>query len=635
MSTTENYPNSQKLLNRKDTMYLSVINSQDAKIIPFKKLYTQRDWSSNLYNLDIESAQPKKYGIFTNKVDFINKVDDIEKASPKSRYSKKINKPQYNLSNQDIEKSSPSINYFKTKRIINPLQPKYNLPELESYPLDIPKFIKDSIDIKDIPGASPKRRFDNSKKEMHTEILNNIDGSHPRVPYFRKNLGHLKYDYMDYSDINDYKFISKRSVNALDPIYAFRKEGEEKSNYYGSIEKSKPITNYPYYYKPAFNLKIDDIKGTNPGSVNYIKKFKGKDYELYSSDIPKTNAGSLKKGITTSRCLNPLVPEYQYLGQKEEQLGYKNVIRLQKKQNFLPLMCNNNDKIENEKNKENIVSNINNNNNECEKINKNNIEINKVDENVNNKNNNPGKKKLFDRLGKFKINKFNISILKKENELKKSNSTMNLLNKDMKLENIKNEKDKKMIRFTPLLKSKRKELINNTNLSCDKTKFGKKPNPFYGYLHDPTLLSKDSKERLENIEKSKFDRELNKKIYENYIFNKQNNYIAEEYKKNPNDNNLIFISDNPSLVQKSLIHRKNIDEWCNLNQVEKRRFPFLRNKSKSLMNLAPIKKLNPEKLDGFLNINNIQKSVEGRYNYSNLSSLKINPSEFTKKALLE
>ena len=34
------------------------------------------------------------------------------------------------------------------------------------------------------------------------------------------------------------------------------------------------------------------------------------------------------------------------------------------------------------------------------------------------------------------------------------------------------------------------------------------------------------------------------------------------------------------------------------------------------MNLAPIKKLNPEKLDGFLNINNIQKSVEDRYNYS-------------------
>ena len=626
MSTEDN---SKKLLNRKETMYLSVINSQDAKIIPFKKLYTQRDWSNNLYDLDIESAQPKKYGIFTNKIDFINKVDDIEKASPKSRYFK-INKPPYNLSNQDIEKSSPSINYFKTKRITNPLQPKYNLPELEPYPLDIPKFIRDSMDIKDISGASPKKRFD---KEIHSEKLNNIDGSHPRVPYFRKNLGHLKYDYMDYSDINKYKFKSKRNVNILDPIYSFKKEGEEKCNYYGPIEKSKPVTNYPYYYKPALNLKIDDIKGSNAGSLNYIKKFKGKDYELHSSDIPKSNAGSLKKGITTSRCLNPLVPEYQYLGQKEE-LEYKNAIRLQKKQDFMPLISNNNDIKENEKNKKNIVSNINN-DNELEKINENNNETNKTNEHINNKNNIFDKKKLFDRLGKFKINKFNIRILKKENKLKKSNSTMDLLNKDMKLENINNEKGKKMIRFTPLLKSKGKELINNTNLSFDKNKFGKKPNPFYGYTHDPTLLSKDSKERLENIEKAKFERELNKKIYENYLFDKKNNYIAEEYKKNPNDNSLIFISDNPSLVQRSIIHRKNIDEWCNSNRIEKRRLPHLRNKSNSLMNFAPIKKLNPEKLDEFLNVNSIQKSVEDRYNYSNLSSLQIKPSEYTKKALLE
>ena len=33
---------------RKDTMYLSTINSNDAKIHPFKKLDTKRDWSINL-----------------------------------------------------------------------------------------------------------------------------------------------------------------------------------------------------------------------------------------------------------------------------------------------------------------------------------------------------------------------------------------------------------------------------------------------------------------------------------------------------------------------------------------------------------------------------------------------------------
>ena len=64
MSVADNFDYSIGTLNRKNTMYLSVINSQDAVSRPIKKLYTQRDWSSNLFNLDIENSQPKKYGIF-------------------------------------------------------------------------------------------------------------------------------------------------------------------------------------------------------------------------------------------------------------------------------------------------------------------------------------------------------------------------------------------------------------------------------------------------------------------------------------------------------------------------------------------------------------------------------------------
>ena len=83
MSVADNFDNSIPTLNRSNTMYLSSINSKDVKMRPFKKLYTLRDWSTNTYNLDIESSMPRSFGIFTNKVDFINKVDDIEKTSPK------------------------------------------------------------------------------------------------------------------------------------------------------------------------------------------------------------------------------------------------------------------------------------------------------------------------------------------------------------------------------------------------------------------------------------------------------------------------------------------------------------------------------------------------------------------------
>ena len=69
---------------------------------------------------------PRTFGIFTNKVDFINKIDDIEKSNPKILHYP-LKKPEYNLSNKDIEKSSPHSNQFKSTRNTNPLKPEYKL----------------------------------------------------------------------------------------------------------------------------------------------------------------------------------------------------------------------------------------------------------------------------------------------------------------------------------------------------------------------------------------------------------------------------------------------------------------------------------------------------------------------------
>ena len=635
MSVADNYENSLKSLNNnKGTMYLSVINSEDAPMKPFKKLVTKRDWSINLFNMDIECSQPRKFGIFTNKVDFINKVDDIEKANPKIIFFK-FNKPEYNLSNKDIEKSFPSVYHFNTKRVTNPLQPQYKFPEADPSPLEVPKFIKDSLDVKDISGASPQKKIYFIKKEALSEKLRSIEGSGPRIPYFRKNLGSIKYDYLDYSDVNQFIFKTKRHINALDPIYIFQKEGKEKPTFIGPVKNSKSNSKYPYYYKPSYNLKNDDIKGTNTDSINHIKKFRGKNFNLCVSDIPKTNAGSLKKGIITTRCINPLNPIYQYLGEKEEKERNNNIIGLKKKCDIMPLISDINIKKESENNKEN------NNNNELKKIDNSYNEKISISNNDYTKNksiriikNICDKDKISGRLNKFKIHKFNINITNKEKEFKKSNSTMNLVNQNMKLEDIKG-KTKKIIRFTPLLKSEKRELINNTNIDFDRTKFGKKPCPFYGYSHDPLLHSKENKARLDEIEKSKYEKEVSKKKYEQFIFNKQSNYIAEEYKKNPNENNLIFISENPSLIQSSHIIRKNIDDWCNLNHNKKNGLFNYKNKSFSMRHLCPRKKLYSEQMDSFLNINSIQKNIDDRSIYFDNSSQQINPSEYTKRALLD
>lgn len=44
-------------LNRKDLMGLSTINKEDTNIRKFKAMDSNRDWSMNLYNMDIEGKQ--------------------------------------------------------------------------------------------------------------------------------------------------------------------------------------------------------------------------------------------------------------------------------------------------------------------------------------------------------------------------------------------------------------------------------------------------------------------------------------------------------------------------------------------------------------------------------------------------
>ena len=51
MALVEDY--NYRSLNRNDLMSLSVVNEADMKIKKFKQLDSKRDWSINLYNMDI------------------------------------------------------------------------------------------------------------------------------------------------------------------------------------------------------------------------------------------------------------------------------------------------------------------------------------------------------------------------------------------------------------------------------------------------------------------------------------------------------------------------------------------------------------------------------------------------------
>lgn len=550
MSVSDNFDYSIPTLNKNNTMYLSSINPQDAKIRPFKKINTQRDWSTNLYNLDIESSMPRTFGIFTNKVDFINKVDDIEKSNPKILHYP-LNKPEYNLYNKDIEKSSPDVNQFKSKRNTNPLQPKYKLSKLEDYPPEVPKFIRDSIDVSDIEGASPSKTNYLKVKDNISERI--VENSKRKIIYDpRKNFGKIKYHYLDYSDLNLDVFKTKRNTNALDPIYIFKNKEEGKLYYFGHIEKSKPQVQYPYFYKPPLNLKLDDIKGSNPGSKNFINKFNGKNFEICIADIEKSGAGSLKKGITTKRCLNPLMPKYQYLGEKEL------------KESF------------------NYINNLNNKSDSMAKINgtkqsNNNIKIvsNESSLNIDNKNNDN-----------------TINNNERQKKMKKSNSACIIPNTTTKFNIVDNKEKENQIDKTPLRAFNGK--VMNNILKFDKTKYGKKPTPFYGFSHDPFLQSSENKDHLDEIEKNKQEKELKNRTYSRNIHENNKNYMANEYIRNPNEKKLLFMSDNDIYLTQSKF-KQNLSTFMNGNNKRKNQF-------------SPPQRSYEEKLDSYINNNNIIQS---------------------------
>ena len=135
-----------------------------------------------------------------------------------------LNKPQANLNTRDIDGASPKCVQFTTGRAgSNPLNPVYQLPHVETRPITPPKYIRDQMDVKDIPGARARNDWIHDAKTKETNKIDDIDGTRamPRHQPRKNSAGYTSYDY---TDITRTQFASKRSVNPLIPNYTIRDE---------------------------------------------------------------------------------------------------------------------------------------------------------------------------------------------------------------------------------------------------------------------------------------------------------------------------------------------------------------------------------------------------------------------------
>lgn len=226
----------------------------------------------------------------------------------------------------------------------------------------------------------------------------------------------------------------------------------------GSIEGSSSNVFSKYKYINPFNLRNDDIENPNSGSKNKYKKFKGSNSCLNIRDIYGAKHGSLLKGISTNRNLNPLYPKYKYLGENE--------IKNENLTNF----------------KNNSVSKKLDNNYIFDDVNM--IKNDKI--RINEKTN-------------LNINNHNIITKSVSFELKNSNKE---LNRDNIKENNNNNNNKKDFKYNNEdiydYISNLNELSPENDIKFDKNIY-KKPDIYYPYKHDKTIFPHNKQHKQEYI----------------------------------------------------------------------------------------------------------------------------------------
>ena len=307
-----NYPS----LNHKDIISIRNLDSNDFPIRKFKQLDTKRDFSLNNYNLDIPGAVPRRYGLYNRKSEFNNTNEDIEGSSPAKLY-KKVNKPDFIYSNKDIEFSVPRGHHvFQNNRHLNPLNPEYKLPSYSEPNIEYnQKFIRDTLDISDIEGAQTKNYY---KYKFHDNINVFNEKVDDEMIYNKiKNRKGKNYNYLDYRDVYEKKQFSNRHINPLDPVYTLNYLNGE-SYTYGEIDGNKP---HAFSEKDGKGNKTDDIEYAQSDTKGNLRQFNikyNRPLVYVAEKVVGAQPGTKRVGIRSARMTNPLVPNYQYPGVREE-----------------------------------------------------------------------------------------------------------------------------------------------------------------------------------------------------------------------------------------------------------------------------------------------------------------------------
>lgn len=251
-----------------------------------------------------------------------------------------LNKPNFNLDVSDIDGAQPKPQRsFSGNRHVNPLNPKYDWSHKSVPVCEVPKFIRCSMDNSDIWGARPSRCVTTSCKQRDSLNFRDIEQSFAGWKLTHdKNVDKQVRNSLDISDINSNqdgisRLRGNRCTNPLQPEYEYdhkRKSGlgnemksetKEKTetnskNIVGHVSGSKSKFFNHFINKPDFVLRTDDITGAKVNMHKWKRKYVRNPNN--TSDIDKCEPNTVLR-FKTSRCTNPMNPQYTFLDAKKKE----------------------------------------------------------------------------------------------------------------------------------------------------------------------------------------------------------------------------------------------------------------------------------------------------------------------------
>lgn len=255
---------------------------------------------------DIEGAAPALRWTRWEKPDLFT-TSDIEGAQPKKLHAKMINRPE-SLSTAGVSDAKPRTKVFRTQRVVDPLNPEYKLPQAKLAPLEEPKFLRDTLDVSDLPGARPKTH--KARQNVRDQLdISDIPGATQETSFLfeksQKQREILRYS-LDVQDIVSKRKRTNRVSDPLRPVYFVNNlkiQDSPRTRPHTSANDLRPT--------PGRGLRTTDIPGAQAGSLLRAQM----DCPVRTkAPVEGSGADSLCRGLITKRPpTNPLQPTYRGL----------------------------------------------------------------------------------------------------------------------------------------------------------------------------------------------------------------------------------------------------------------------------------------------------------------------------------